>query len=612
MVSQSTANAAGTDQNPIPRSDRQFDLSPAWDTQFQQGRMYITHGFWGGLTFEAPPVSLVNLNQMKFCETSDISSCLDNDENLEVQGYATLCEKDASAFCIESVSFSTDGVTWVDSVFNNYWDMTPDARNFNAVLQQANFVEKFISFSKVKSWTTDANKALYASAPGPLMFEAPAGLSSAGATKYLVEPHFSQTFHKTQNGFMDSKGVNGFSLSVRPIVEVNSDDLRGSTQFTGYVNGQRGLFGTGGTYKDQYLSVNGRSAYPTKFNDDVRVRVVMRAPKTLGGWFHGRLDSPNIKIVSLNEFQNQVTVEAGSVMVPITHVEYPMFSKEGLDVVEKLGWPSKEELERLRVKDQNGTGGPTGGFWSTDTGVEGFKKWSAGLGDKSLGQANTWFLKKMNGLSGSPCLTGSDRLQGLISTNAMVYQPNLPTFSEGYLNYQVAGTHFDMAGDLQLGTYDLIVRSDAARCVYGYTSAPISATVTVTGSGDQSVETTVVSEKDGWLKLAAYGFTFSEKEIKVKLTQPITKTLSKFAGSSKALTAKQKLEIKTALAAVKLPSEIVCTVTYNSNKTKATALARAKSVCSYAKSLSGKHTYLASAILVTGSNQADRVTISTK
>jgi hypothetical protein len=29
----------------------------------------------------------------------------------------------------------------------------------------------------------------------------------------------------------------------------------------------------------------------------------------------------------------------------------------------------------------------------------------------------------------------------------------------------------------------------------------------------------VVGEKNGWLRLAAYGFTFSQKTIKVKITQ---------------------------------------------------------------------------------------------
>jgi hypothetical protein len=64
------------------------------------------------------------------------------------------------------------------------------------------------------------------------------------------------------------------------------------------------------------------------------------------------------------------------------------------------------------------------------------------------------------------------------------------------------------------------MRSDTARCLYGFTAAPIQATVTiVSGNSATLVGTTTVSEKDGWLKLAAYGFTFSEKTLKVKITQ---------------------------------------------------------------------------------------------
>jgi hypothetical protein len=46
--------------------------------------------------------------------------------------------------------------------------------------------------------------------------------------------------------------------------------------------------------------------------------------------------------------------------------------------------------------------------------------------------------------------------------------------------------------------------------------------VSVTGEGDKKIATTVVGEKNGWLKLSAYGFTFSQKTIKVKLVQPKT------------------------------------------------------------------------------------------
>lgn len=75
-----------------------------------------------------------------------------------------------------------------------------------------------------------------------------------------------------------------------------------------------------------------------------------------------------------------------------------------------------------------------------------------------------------------------------------------------------------------MGTYDLVLRSDAARCLYGFSSAPVSATVTIAGAnGNENLATTVVAEKNGWLKMKAAGFTFSEKNIKVKLTQEVQK-----------------------------------------------------------------------------------------
>ena len=96
-----------------------------------------------------------------------------------------------------------------------------------------------------------------------------------------------------------------------------------------------------------------------------------------------------------------------------------------------------------------------------------------------------------------------------------------PAFKGGFLSYKVGGLHYLAGGkDLALGTYDLVMRSDTARCLYGFSKAPLSATVSVTGgAGEKNVATTVVSEKNGWLKMAAYGFTFSKKTIKVKITK---------------------------------------------------------------------------------------------
>jgi hypothetical protein len=66
------------------------------------------------------------------------------------------------------------------------------------------------------------------------------------------------------------------------------------------------------------------------------------------------------------------------------------------------------------------------------------------------------------------------------------------------------------------------MNSNVARCLYGFSKAPVSATITISGEGDKNIATTVVTEKNGWLTLGAYGFTFSAKTIKVKLSQKKT------------------------------------------------------------------------------------------
>ena len=103
-----------------------------------------------------------------------------------------------------------------------------------------------------------------------------------------------------------------------------------------------------------------------------------------------------------------------------------------------------------------------------------------------------------------------------------MYLEGPPVFSteSQSLEYKVAAPHLKPNGDVFLGTYDLQIKSDAARCLYGFTNAPISATVSVVSeSGVSQVATTVVNEKDGWLNLSAKGFTFSAPILKVKFSQ---------------------------------------------------------------------------------------------
>jgi hypothetical protein len=120
----------------------------------------------------------------------------------------------------------------------------------------------------------------------------------------------------------------------------------------------------------------------------------------------------------------------------------------------------------------------------------------------------------------------------------------------------------------------------------------VSATVSVVGvDGEENIATTVVSERDGWLKLAAYGFTFSEKEIRVKLSQPQTRTLTAYSRTATALTAKQKAEIRATVAKGASNPKFICTGIRLEGQPQALNILvrkRAKLACDYAKSLNPK------------------------
>jgi hypothetical protein len=119
------------------------------------------------------------------------------------------------------------------------------------------------------------------------------------------------------------------------------------------------------------------------------------------------------------------------------------------------------------------------------------------------------------------CFSDTSKLLGLVTTNAPIYGSGPPKLTEGFLTYKVAGAHHNADGSVFKGTYDFALRSTVARCLYGFSSAPIQSTVSVI-SGDGSVTNVaseIVQERDGWMTLSAKNFTFSAPIIRIKLSQ---------------------------------------------------------------------------------------------
>jgi hypothetical protein len=267
---------------------------------------------------------------------------------------------------------------------------------------------------------------------------------------------------------------------------------------------------------------------------NVKFSLKFKLSTTINGWLSGRLANVNALLTKEPNGLQHLAVSANPVRVPTI-----------------FGWVKKSEtpvnlakyyadMDPFRLNMGNGYGkcldssassGPCNPkYWESvlrnpGSGKEAMNElalWLPIVGDTAVAAPTTWYFRNMQGNLGSDCIDSESQISGLVTTNATVYAPGPPSFnsSDGTLDYKVLSTHFLADGAVFSGTYDLLISSKLARCIYHFTSAPIRATVSVVSdSGIAQVATTAISENDGFIHLEANGFTFSNPTIKVKLTQ---------------------------------------------------------------------------------------------
>jgi len=257
---------------------------------------------------------------------------------------------------------------------------------------------------------------------------------------------------------------------------------------------------------------DGVCAMRETFPEDVKFGIVIRFSKVINGWMHGRIDSPEIDY-ELTSYGTRVDMKGLSTRVPIL-----------------AGWASPEDFsasDRQRNPQlNNANGGTTYPGSSGNYSMEMLGIWSKILKDTAAANPTQWIfynLPERDIESASSCIKSSKTLAGFVTTNSTTYTATPPIYNEqtGTLDYKVASPHYLVDGKVFQGKYNLYIDSKVARCIYKFSNAPISASVSITSSdgGQQSVATTVVNEKNGWLHLSAAGFTFSSPTLKVKLTQ---------------------------------------------------------------------------------------------
>jgi len=404
---------------------------------------------------------------------------------MSLQGSLILatCESQAQENCVESMSITQDGTTYQG---------------------------EFVSYSPGPQVQAQPEFGLPQGATVG-QWKVPGLNHQGGSDNYAVHARLDPSML-----FRNSVSFQGFSAQVTPFNQISGSYETPS--IAQQRDDTRSYVASMGSTPECVWTGPSQCGRAQDFAEGSVVNLTVRISNKIGGWFNGRLKAPEIAIAKHSATSNRVSVSAEPAAV----------SRLGFNVPRSQA--TKDLLDFFKDSNENVTGRSTTANGYAFDYVEASREQ---LKDTASGETMTWAIATTSS-NGNSCMRDTSRVLGIVTTNSMAYQSDAPMFSRGALQYKVSGLHLQPGGEEPvLGTYDLVMRSDVARCLYRFSKAPISATISVTGEGDKNIATTVVGEKNGWLKLAAYGFTFSNKTINVKLTQKKQTTITCVAPGKK-------------------------------------------------------------------------------
>ena len=399
----------------------------------------------------------------KFCETLNSDACKKK-TGLGLRIFLPACDATIVNYCIDGLAISSSGDTLTDGTL--------------------------LGYTTARRYAADPTRGVPEAATTS-RWKVPNALNAASTDTYAVKVLL--------DGYLSANSKNLFVFQVSALVEPYSETSTANSTAVECTSWQSGS--ACGVRKD--------------FAAGQKTRLSVRLPNTITGWLHGRLKGASISVDTYDATQNRLTVTAENVRVPELDTE--------LSLTEMNALPNPAYFR------------PGGRQWNSvnagnPASLEWVRQLARPLNDKATGEHTTWAFNTIpNNRGNNQCFTDTKSVLGVVMTNSLVYAPGAPDFDGTQLNYQVGGLHFKADGKtLNEGTYDLIMRSETARCLYNFTNAPISASVSVTyaDGGEAKIATTSLSEKDGWLHLGAYGFTFSSPVLRVKLNG-VPKTLPK-------------------------------------------------------------------------------------
>lgn len=360
---------------------------------------------------------------------------------------------------------------------------------------------EFIGYTADIFVEADKAHGLYNEGQSASRWKIPGVLNAAGTDTYLVSVAYGVNF---ENG---KYRINHFTARIVPYIERSDPNAKPSSAKNSTNRaGQKWISFTASCGLWGQPGVCGERA---DFAENQRVGLSLRFQNEVSNWFQGRLNSPDIKIKAFAKNAKKIEISGEAIRVP----EFQVNFKESEITPKISSFMKKNRFEFV-------PGGGTGTSPDHEGAFEMLDAFRTLVKDQAARADTHWYIANLFA-SNTGCLASTKEVLGIVTTNSMVYQPEPPQLKNGYLQYSVSGLHYETDGVTpQLGTYDLIMRTSVARCLFNIPKVPISGSVSVVNEkGIKSLATTVVSDDGTWVKLRAAGFTFSNKTIKVKITK---------------------------------------------------------------------------------------------
>jgi hypothetical protein len=263
----------------------------------------------------------------------------------------------------------------------------------------------------------------------------------------------------------------------------------------------------------------------TEFPEELKIELVLHLPREITGWLLGRVDQPIFDSKPLGKSRvtsqdlNRITISAFPIEVPLITAKVELTQASA----ELNNYYQANPFCRDRLSQCTGYFGGSVSASNFEYSYEIFRLFEPHIEDKAKINLPRWSIKSLSfpDKSYERCRSFSqNQINGIVATNASIYQGAPPTFDGDQFTYKVAGVHKLSDDRIFKGSYDLVLQSSFARCLYGFSNSPIKATVEVTNSdGSNNVVTNTFSEKNNWIQLSVKGFTFSQPTIKTKFVQ---------------------------------------------------------------------------------------------